>query len=383
MTDEHVLAHLARRFARSEENIATEALTWVLRRSAVARRAVLRSVGVVVPGLPADLEFAGQVGEVETGRPDVVGTDEHHRERLLIEAKFAAALTEQQPTGYLRRLPQGETGVLLVVAPESRQASLWSELLAALPGDVPAPAPSAALPGELPGVQTAPGHWLLLTSWRRLVHSVLDAVQSAEEHRLARDVEQILSLTEAMDARAFVPVRLGDLGQQVGRQVHQLARIVDTVYRELVGSTAYRSYSRRPSYGRNYYGWYAVSEPAEKRVWFGSWPWAWGEHGVSPLWAQVHVSATWPRHRLQRALAAYDQPGEPGVFELESSIAVPLPLPTLAGERETVRALLSRLTDLSERLAAAVPPGSPAVLDDPVVEDDPTEPAQAPDEPAA
>ena len=70
--------------------------------------------------------------------------------------------------------------------------------------------------------------------------------------------------------------RLPDVGtarQQVGRQVHQLARIVDSVYRELVGSTAYRSYSRRPSYGRNYYGWYAVSKPAEKRVWFGSWPW--------------------------------------------------------------------------------------------------------------
>jgi len=383
VTEERVLAHVARRFAPSEENIATEALTWVLRRSAAAREAVVRIASAGMTGLPVELDFSGQVGEPETGRPDIVGTDDQHRERLLVEAKFAAALTEHQPAGYLRRLPPSETGVLLVVAPQARLASLWSELLAALPGDSPAPAPSSPLPSEAPAVETSPGHWLVLTSWRRVVQAVLDAVQSAEEHRLARDVEQLLSLTEAMDARTFVPVRSGDLNQRVGRQVHQLSRLLDTAYRDLIATPAHRSYSSRPSHGRTYYGWYVVSEAAEKRVWFGFWPWAWGEYGVSPLWAHVYVSKTWPRQRLQRALAAYEQPGEPGLAELRIGFAVPLTLPELAGEKESVRSLSDQLTKLTERLAAAVPPGATVVLDDPAVEEDSAEPVETPDDPAA
>ena len=381
MTDEHVLSYLARRFAPSEENIATEALTWVLRRSAAAREAVIRLACAGATDLPVDLDFSGQVGEPETGRPDVVGADDQHRERLLIEAKFAAALTEHQPAGYLRRLPPGETGVLLVVAPQVRLASLWSELLAALPGDTPAPAPSSALPSEVPALQAAPGHWLVLTSWRRLVHAVLDAVRLAEEHRLVRDVEQLLSLTEAMDARAFVPVRPGDLNQQIGRQVHQLNGLVTATYERLLAQEVIEDPRRRSSSVFGYNGWRVVSSASGKLLWFGFWPWAWAEHGVSPLWAQVYVSEAWPRHRLQRALAAYGQPGQPGLFEVEDSFAVPLSLPALAGKQETVHSLAARLTKLGERLAEAVPPGTAVVPEDPAVDEDAPEPDDAADDP--
>lgn len=80
---EHVLGHLARRFTVSEENLATEALTWILRDQtaneaicALARRAAGADV-------PDGLTFVGQVGNAETGRPDVVGLDCAGVERLL------------------------------------------------------------------------------------------------------------------------------------------------------------------------------------------------------------------------------------------------------------------------------------------------------------
>ena len=144
MTDDRILGHLAQRFAVSEENLATEALTWLLRRSAAARAALVglaRAIGVDVPD---ELTFIGQVGSPDTGRPDVVGLDASSRERLLIEAKFAAALTDQQPSGYLKRLPPDVDGMLLVVAPTVRLATLWVELLRAVPELAPAaPSPSA------------------------------------------------------------------------------------------------------------------------------------------------------------------------------------------------------------------------------------------------
>ena len=56
----------------------------------------------------------------------MVGLDRNNKPAVIIEAKFWAALTENQPNAYLNRLPQ--KGVLLFVAPAQRIESLWAEL---------------------------------------------------------------------------------------------------------------------------------------------------------------------------------------------------------------------------------------------------------------
>lgn len=204
VTDDRILGHLAQRFAVSEENLATEALTWLLGRSAAARAALVglaRTIGVDVPD---ELRFVGQVGSPDTGRPDVVGLDANSRERLLIEAKFAAALTDQQPRGYLKRLPPDVDGMLLVVAPTVRRATLWVELLRAVPELAAiAPSPSAVPTAGVLSVKARASTTLALVSWRSLVSRVHDALRAADESLLARDAEQLLALTETMDSAAF------------------------------------------------------------------------------------------------------------------------------------------------------------------------------------
>ena len=83
-------------------------------------------------GIPWLADIASRaVGTPDSGRPGIVGLDDSGRERLLLEAKFAARLTDQQPTGYLTRLPGDVPSLLLVVAPTLRISSLWVELLTA------------------------------------------------------------------------------------------------------------------------------------------------------------------------------------------------------------------------------------------------------------
>jgi hypothetical protein len=220
MTDDRILGHLAQRFAVSEENLATEALTWLLRRSAAARAALVGLVRAIGVDIPDELTFIGQVGNPDTGRPDVVGLDASSRERLLVEAKFAAALTYQQPSGYLKRLPPDADGILLVVAPTVRLATLWVELLRAVPELAPAaPSPSAVPAAGVLSVKATAHTTLALVSWRRLVSRVLDALRTADEASLARDAEQLLALTEAMDSVAFAPLRPGDLTTRTARQI--------------------------------------------------------------------------------------------------------------------------------------------------------------------
>jgi hypothetical protein len=119
---ESVLAHLALTFSAHPENIAIEALGYILRRSVDAQEALLgflRQAGIHIEGpLAFRTQAVGPSGE----RPDLVAIDAKGNERLLIEAKFWAGLTENQPGAYLKR------GTLLVVCPAQRVNFLWSEL---------------------------------------------------------------------------------------------------------------------------------------------------------------------------------------------------------------------------------------------------------------
>jgi hypothetical protein len=378
MTDDRILGHLAQRFAVSEENIATEALTWLLCRSAAARAALVglaRAIGVDVPD---ELTFIGQVGSPDTGRPDVVGRDAS-RERLLIEAKFAAALTDQQPSGYLRRLPPDVDGMLLVVAPTVRLATLWVELLRAVPELAPtAPSPSAVSTAGVLSVKAGAHTTLALVSWRSLVSRVLDALRTADESSLACDAEQLLALTETMDSAAFAPLRPGDLGARTARQIAQLQKLINAARSHIAtDSPIAEPCSNQSSDGRVYFGWYIRSQRTKKAIWYGFWPYAWARHGLSPLWAHVKVSPSWSRQRLLQALSGLHEVGQAGMFEDGAkSFLIPLTIPEFAGEDEVVDSLRSQLESVISRLDSVVPEGEHVTPDQPDIgntDDDPGE----------
>lgn len=363
----HVLGHLARRFTVSEENLATEALTWILRDPAAnsALCALARGAGA---DLPDGLTFIGQVGNVETGRPDVVGLDSKQVERLLIEAKFAAGLTDQQPGGYLRRLAAAESGMLLVVAPSARLNTLWSELIRAVPErKAEAPSPSAKTSTAVLRVQIRPGVTLALTSWRHLVTHLLEAVKSAGNASLSQDVEQLLALTEVMDSQAYAPVVPGDYETAEARRIQQLEALIDGAH-DKIRTSATVEHEGRSSHGRIFYGWYLRSRNTGKSLWFGFLPRVWAQQGISPLWMQVKVSESWSRQRLAQALAPLHGAGQVGVFEDGDSFHVPLVLEPFLGKDETIADLMKQIESLVALLDAAVPAGetpSPDAVSDP------------------
>ncbi|MFI6259373.1 hypothetical protein ACIBCL_25160 [Micromonospora zamorensis] len=215
MTRSRVLAHLARRFTVSEENLATEALTYLLQASPIARAAMNDLARDLGADLPPNLQYVGQVGADGVGRPDIVGIDMADRERLILEAKFGAGLTEQQPGGYLARITHGASGMVLVVAPSVRLPSLWRELLA----EVALPYQPEAV--QLRHVKVGVLTTLAFVSWRDVVTRVRDALRAKNEVDLSEDAEQLLALTEVMDSGAYLPARHGEFSQRAGQLVHQ------------------------------------------------------------------------------------------------------------------------------------------------------------------
>ena len=112
-----LLAKISPMFSGKTEDVAVEALGHILNGSQPARDAlseVLRISGAEV----------GRIAEVETqvtieddARPDLAAYNEDGSRCVLIEAKFWAGLTKNQPLTYLRHLLRvPKTSALLFVA---------------------------------------------------------------------------------------------------------------------------------------------------------------------------------------------------------------------------------------------------------------------------
>ena len=102
MSRDTLFGHLADRFVVQRENLATEALAYILSRSQPARLALgqLLFLGGVV--IPESLSFRTQAAGEDHAIPDLVGENEQGQQVLIMEAKFWAGLTDAQPVDYLR-----------------------------------------------------------------------------------------------------------------------------------------------------------------------------------------------------------------------------------------------------------------------------------------
>lgn len=126
-----LIGHLSDRFATQPENLATEALAYLLTHHAEAASAFEAHARRWNPKLGPVLPFRTQGFGIGDGAiPDLIGgSASDNRGPLLVEVKFWAALTKNQPVTYLRRLADDGTGLLLFLCPEERCRYLWDELL--------------------------------------------------------------------------------------------------------------------------------------------------------------------------------------------------------------------------------------------------------------
>jgi len=98
---------IRKQFSSEYENVATEALAYILNSSESARKGMMKVLRNIAPDMP-DLQFRTQQteGSLQTEdniRPDMTGYHESET-RVFFENKFWAGLTENQPISYLDKL---------------------------------------------------------------------------------------------------------------------------------------------------------------------------------------------------------------------------------------------------------------------------------------
>ena len=275
-----VLAFLATRFATHPENLATEALNFVLANSANARRALLDLCRQLGHEGSEDLAFTTQATNDDGSRPDLVGRARDGGVQVVIEAKFWAGLTIHQPKAYLDSLPAG--GMLLFVAPAARADILWAELLRR-GRDGGATGSSVQLQdshAERIGPRT-----MALVSWRTLLDYLHSACSLADE-AVTADIRQLQALCDKMDTEAFLPLRPEDLTANTGRRVIEFCDLADRITDVLVAQRLASVKGLRATGGKGWYGRYMRFRGHGALLHFDAR--TWNKRGQSPLWLALY-----------------------------------------------------------------------------------------------
>jgi len=206
-----VLSHIVhKQFSSQYENIATEALSYILESSELARNGLIKALRGIVPEIPI-LRFQTQYTE-DNMRPDMWGVDAG-KLRVFIENKFWAGLTENQPVEYLKLLDSNsKEGILLVIVPSARQESIWRELTLRLKEASISYTEQSSL-ADIPRlVKSETGTFLALTTWTKII-ALLES-EVADELQTRNDLTQLKTLCDIAESDAFVPLSSFELTNQ-------------------------------------------------------------------------------------------------------------------------------------------------------------------------
>ena len=227
-----LLGHLSQKFSaisKSLEDVASESLAYILNCSKDAR---LKFGEVINSSCSCgDLIFSTQEAITGRGITDISGFDSNGRETLIVEAKFWASLTDNQPMGYLKRL-RGESEMtndrscLLFVCPESRRQSIYNEV-------------NKTLAANEAGYKPSHEHYaflheehkitILIKSWSDILFPIRSVLEANLNRELISDIEQIIGLCKRIEDAAFLPFQKSDFSPEVARKICSCSDLADKV----------------------------------------------------------------------------------------------------------------------------------------------------------
>lgn len=348
------------------EDVAVEALGHILSTSEAACATLSDIVDTGdAPVGPID-RVQTQVTGLDGARPDLAAFDQRGRERVLIEAKFGAGLTENQPVAYLERLPEEQPSALLFVVPAARCEFLWAELRRRMSD---AGKPRTSFWAELrrlmsertsgveprsfreAGIVWTPAggaRRLMLTSWKALLDRMLAQVVAAADRQAEADVRQLQGL--AAHEEEFRPFRNADMHPDFPRRMLGIRRLVDDATMRAQGAgwadTKGLKITPQPwGYGR-------YLRIAGAQVWFGIDFDDWVHFPPNtPLWLWFTSKSLQRRKTTRDALEPLGKRNPHELFDDGwGGLVVPVALPVEVGYEAVLQAVMTRLWEVAHLL---------------------------------
>lgn len=226
-----LLSHLYSKIEGSPEDLATESLLYIINNSVKAKKVfisyIYNLINLIEP--QAELHLKTQKSGIDLTRPDMVGVNKKQEELIIIESKFWAGLTENQPVAYLKRLADSNypgKKVLLFICPDKRIISLWSELQRKCNEEY----------NFLDDKYSENYHLnirsdlaITITSWDKIINFVKEELIANNSYVLLSDINQLNGLCSRMDEEAFLPLKERDLGVDIPKRIYGYYNLIDKI----------------------------------------------------------------------------------------------------------------------------------------------------------
>ena len=334
-----LLSFIAQRHTFGLEDVATDALSFILSRSAPARKALSEFLGL--PIAKAQTWLADEHGAT----PDLALLDKDGNTVALIESKFWATLTHHQPVTYWRQLPSDKCAVLLFLAPGERLDYLWCELEAKLRDKGHELGP-AVKDGELITAPSKDGRRrLMATSWQLLLGKMAQKAKECGDTQASFEIAELQGLA-ASAIKGDRPTRDENLKQLIAEAVKRVEQSGWANANELgVSSGIYFYHSRRIHYYGRYlrlagaFAWLGIDYGAKKRM------------PDKPLWlsflrdngVDITVKLEEVRSKLKGLV-------ETGLDWRSKEVYLPIVLPAGADLDKTLDCIVAQLESIAKRI---------------------------------
>ena len=200
MTDkDSLLSFIARHHTQGLEDVATDALSFILTRSKSARGALSEFLGDDGGPLPIAKAKTQAFLEESFAYPDMALEDSDGNLAAYIESKFWAPLTHNQPVTYWEALPKDRRTVLLFIAPKIRvdEEYLWNELVSRLQEAEHHLGPAVRSEAGVYAESTDLPRRLMLTSWDFLLRQIEQRVKQDGDAQAGFEIAELQALATA------------------------------------------------------------------------------------------------------------------------------------------------------------------------------------------
>ncbi|MDX8391501.1 MAG: hypothetical protein R8K53_02880 [Mariprofundaceae bacterium] len=255
-----LLSHIAGSFISEYENVANSSVSYLLNEYQSARVALENILGVDF--VPA--HYVTELSTKSNGRPDVTGLDLNGDKVVIIEGKFWANLTENQPVNYLKELTQD--GKLLFLTPDKRISSLKIEV-----------------EKRINGINEK----IVFCSWNSFLALVEAENNKVYNATLASDLIQFKELCQRMDVEGMAPLSESDLDPMNGKINYHFSDLIDECNAVLRGWEHGNFKKMKTSASKGEYGFYFKGLQFGCYLAFSSYNW-FSKDSHTPIWLYIY-----------------------------------------------------------------------------------------------
>ena len=334
--NDRLLSYIAVRRGVGLEDVATDALSFILNRSDSAKVALSEFLGDNDGPLPIEKVDSQFFLESSWSFPDMALWAAEDNLSAFVEAKFWADLTHNQPVTYWEALPTDRQSVLLFLVPQERVDDdyLWDALVGRLRDAGHGLGPKTRDKNLISASAAGDRRSLMLTSWKHLLQKLADKVERDNDAQAVFEIAELQAL-----ASAAVEGRRDTSNDKLKLLLAEaVARLRESGWANTEGRTV--------GQGFGYYGRYLRLAGAE--AWIGTVDEAIKQVPDNLLWltfyqwepAQTSINTV--NSRL--ATKAEQMPGSLSWME----VTVPISLPKVTDREATLSAIVEQLVGIAE-----------------------------------